>query len=597
MARGRVQRVHQAAPAEPETPWLTIKRIWSYLASAKGIISLVLFIVTINVLLRLVAPYILGYTIDNFLIEIDPSGLVRFLILLGVIYLLQAFTTWFQAYLMIGVAQRAIYTMRRQLFEKLHRLPIRFFDKSSQGDIMSRLTNDLEIVSETLNNSVIELFSSILSLVGTVVFMLYLSPILTVISLVIVPFLYLGMKWITKRTRKFFKSQQEHLGDLNGYIEETVSGQSVIKIFSQEEKVLGEFDEKNKKLRKSGYLAQAYSGFIPKLMNGLNNVSFALIAFIGGLLAVNQVVSVGVIVTFTQYSRQFTRPLNNLANQFNRLLAAIAGAERVFEILDTPDEVEIHEPEVWGDIKGEITFDNVSFSYERGEDTIANLSIHAKPGETIALVGPTGAGKTTIINLICRFYDPDEGTIKIDNYDITNTSRETLRKEISFVLQDPYLFNSTIKDNIRYGNLDATDEEIMNAAKMANAHDFIQKLPKAYDTKLSQEGGGISQGQKQLISIARALLADPNILILDEATSSIDTVTELKIQDALAKLMKGRTNIVIAHRLNTIQQADRIFVMKEGRVIEDGSHETLLEDKGFYYELYHGHYQDEDEVS
>lgn len=327
-------------------------------------------------------------------------------------------------------------------------------------------------------------------------------------------------------------------------------------------------------------------------MNGLNNISFALIAFIGGALAINNIVTVGVIVTFTQYSRQFTRPLNNLANQFNSLLAAIAGAERVFEILDRPDEEEINDGDQWSEVDGEIRFNHVSFSYDDDEGTIVDLSFHANPGETIALVGPTGAGKTTIINLLCRFYDPDQGTIKIDDYDITNTTRETLRKQISFVLQDPFLFYGTIKDNIRYGDLKATDEDIVKAAKLANADSFITKLPNSYQTKLAQEGGGISQGQKQLISIARALLADPNILILDEATSSIDTVTELKIQDALTKLMKGRTNIVIAHRLNTIQQADRIFVMKDGQIIESGTHQSLLQKEGFYFELYHGHFED-----
>ncbi|WP_440894679.1 ABC transporter ATP-binding protein [Amphibacillus sp. Q70] len=590
MARG--QRIHQTERAEPERPWLTIKRIWSYLSSAKGIIALVLFFVTASTILRLVAPYLLGYAVDHFLIETDPVGLIQLLILLAFVYAGTAFATWFQQFLMVGVAQKGIYRMREELFSKLHRLPIRFFDQTQQGDLMSRLTNDLETVSQTLNDSVIQLFSSLLSLVGTLVFMLYLSPILTVVTLTIVPLLYFGMKWITKRTRMYFRKQQEDLGELNGYIEEMIAGQSVVKIFSQEEQTIDTFEGKNAQLKSSGYYAQAYSGFIPKLMNGLNNISFALIAFVGGGLALNHMVTVGVIVTFTQYSRQFTRPLNNLANQFNKLLAAIAGAERVFEILDKSDEEEITDGDQWSEVNGEIHFDRVSFSYDDDEGTIVDLSFHANPGETIALVGPTGAGKTTIINLLCRFYDPDQGTIKIDDYDIANTTRETLRKQISFVLQDPFLFYGTIKDNIRYGDLKATDEAIVDAAKLANADSFITKLPNGYETKLAQEGGGISQGQKQLISIARALLADPNILILDEATSSIDTVTELKIQDALNTLMKGRTNIVIAHRLNTIQQADRIFVMKDGQIIENGTHQSLLAEEGFYYQLYNGHFED-----
>lgn len=590
MAKRR--RSHQIAPEEPENPWLTVKRIWSYLSSAKFTIGFVLILVATSTVMALLAPYLLGYAIDHYLIDYDPPGLLRLLILLALVYLTMAASTWLQHFLMVGISQKAIYQMRQQLFHKLHQLPVKFFDQSQQGDLMSRLTNDLDVVSETLNSSVIELFSSVLSLVGTLIFMLILSPLLTVVSLLTIPVLYLGMKWITNRTRVYFRKQQESIGDLNGYIEEVISGQSVVKIFSQEEKAIEEFEQKNRELRESGYYAQAYTGFIPKLLNALNNVSFALIAFIGGVLALNQIVTVGVIVTFTQYSRQFTRPLRNLANQFNSLLSAIAGAERVFEILDLANEEEITTPEQWGEIKGEIKFNHVSFSYDDDEETIVNVSLNASPGETIALVGPTGAGKTTIINLISRFYDPNQGIITIDGYDITKTTRHILREKIGFVLQDPYLFNGSIKDNIRYGRLNATDEEVIEAAKLANADSFIAKLPNSYETKLSQEGGGISQGQKQLISIARALLADPKILILDEATSSIDTVTELKIQDALNTLMKGRTSIVIAHRLNTIKNADRIFVMKNGQIIEDGSHQSLLEKKGFYFELYNGHFED-----
>ncbi len=589
MAKHR--RFDQTEKVSVESTWTTMKRIWSYLSSSKWLIGFVLLLVLTSTILSLVAPYLLGYAIDHYLLQIDPPGLIRLIILLALVYLTMAFANWFQHFLMVGVAQKAIYRIREQLFNKIHKLPIQFFDNSQQGDIMSRITNDLETVSEMLNNSVIQLFASVLSLIGTLVFMLYLSPLLTLVTLTIVPILYFGMKWITNRTRQFFKQQQEDLGEINGYIEEIISGQSVVKIFSQEEKAIADFEVKNRQLRDSGYYAQAYSGFIPKLMNGLNNISFALIAFVGGILAINQIVSIGVIVTFTQYSRQFTRPLRNLANQFNSLLSAIAGAERVFEILDLPNEEETEDGEVWSEIKGAIRFDRVTFSYD-DDETLNDVSLSANPGETIALVGPTGAGKTTIINLLSRFYDPDAGTITIDGYDITKTTRQTLRENIGFVLQDPYLFNGTIKDNIRYGRLDATDEEIIEAAKLANADSFIAKLPNGYDTKLSQEGGGISQGQKQLISIARALLADPKILILDEATSSIDTVTEIKIQDALNTLMKGRTSIVIAHRLNTIQNADRIFVMKDGKIIEDGTHNSLLKLKDFYYELYNGYFQE-----
>lgn len=458
---------------------------------------------------------------------------------------------------------------------------------------MSRLTNDIENVSRTLNSSVIQIVSSVLTLVGTVAFMLYLSPLLTLITLTIIPLLYYGMKWITTRTKKYFREQQRNVGDLNGYIEETISGQSVVKTFSQEEKVIQQFKEKNERLKTSGYWAQAYSGFIPKLMNVLNNLSFAIIAFAGGILALNDLVSIGVIVTFTQYSRQFTRPLNDLANQYNSLLSAVAGAERVFDVMDEEKEQEVRNHLQLPTIKGDVEFRNATFSYEEEGQTINDVSFQARTGEAVALVGPTGAGKTTIINLLSRFYDLNSGEILIDGHNISQVSRESLRQHMSFVLQDPFLFQGTIRENIRYGRLDSSDEEVIEAAKLANAHSFIVKLPQGYDTVLSQDGGGISQGQKQLLSIARAILAKPKILILDEATSSIDTVTEIKIQEALSRLMEGRTSFVIAHRLNTIQQADQIIVLNEGRVLEKGTHDSLLKKKGFYYELYHGYLKNE----
>ncbi|SEO27170.1 ATP-binding cassette, subfamily B [Amphibacillus marinus] len=590
MAKHRPQQLQQTTRTQIKKPWPTIKRLWRYLSVRKASIYLVLLAVLVSSLLTLLGPYYLGYAVDHYLIEADQAGLFRLLLLLAVIYLLTSVALWLQNFIMIKIAQQTIFSMRNQLFSKLHQLSIRFFDERQDGDMMSRLTNDLENVSQTLNSSVIQVFSSGLTLIGTIILMLYLSPLLTVITLMILPILYFGMNWITKRTRLLFKEQQKHLGELNGFIEETISGQSVVKIFSQEETVLRTFAQKNHALREAGYLAQAYSGFIPKLMNMLNNLGFAIIAFSGGILAIYQLVSIGIIVTFTQYSRQFTRPLNDLANQFNTLLSAVAGAERVFEILDQPIEQE-QAGQPLGSIKGDITFNQVSFSYQDSQ-TISNISFYAKAGQTIALVGPTGAGKTTIINLLSRFYDPDQGTIMIDSHDITNVSRASLRTKMGFVLQDPFLFSGSIKANIRYGRLEATDQDIVEAAKQANADRFISALPQGYDTELSADGNGISQGQKQLLSIARAILANPDILILDEATSSIDTVTEIKIQSALHRLMDGRTSVVIAHRLNTIQQADHIFVLNEGAIIEDGTHEELLSQHGFYYELYNEHFEE-----
>ncbi|WP_079505923.1 ABC transporter ATP-binding protein [Mesobacillus jeotgali] len=565
----------------------TIRRIWSYLADQKSLLILVLLMVVASSALGLLGPFLIGWGIDKYFATDSTDGFLWLLLGLAAVYLFHSLSLWFQSYWMIGIAQKTVYTMRKQLFNHFHKLSIDFFNKRQHGELMSRVTNDIENVSATLNSSVIQIFSSVLTLVGTLAVMIWLSPLLTLVTMIIVPLMFVGMKWITSRTGRLYKEQQRRLGEMNGYIEETISGQKIIKSFSQEPKVIEEFRVKNQQLKESGYWAQTFTGFIPKLMNMLNNLSFTIVAGVGGFFALKGYVTIGTIVIFSEYSRQFTRPLNDLSNQFNTLLSAVAGADRVFDIIDTEEEaVDEKGAEPLPNILGKVEFKDVSFSYEKGGDTVSDLNFIAEPGQTVALVGPTGAGKSTIINLVSRFYEPDQGMILIDGHDSKKITRESLRKQMGFVLQDSFLFQGSIRENIRYGKLDATDEEVEKAAKAANAHTFIQRLPEGYETELNQDDAGISQGQKQLLSIARAILADPSILILDEATSSIDTITELKIQEALQHLLKGRTSFIIAHRLNTIKSADRIIVIESGQIIEKGKHDELLAQKGFYYELY-----------
>lgn len=566
----------------------TLGRVWTYLSRRKIKLSLVLLMVFASSALALLGPYMVGVAVDQFIAEeATSSSWTWFLLGLVAVYVLFSLTSWLQNIWMIEIAQETVFRMRYDLFAHLHKLPIPFFGKRQQGEIMSRVTNDIENVSSTLNSSAIQIFSSVLTLIGTLGVMLWLSPLLTLLTFIVVPLMALGMRWITRRTGPLFKERQRNLGELNGYIEETLSGQRIIKAFSQEERVIRGFEERNMRIRISAFWAQTISGFIPKLMNGLNNLSFAIVAGIGGILAIQGSVTVGVIIIFVEYARQFTRPLNDLANQWNTLLSAIAGAERVFEVLDEDEESKDEGAAIALDhMQGNVRFDKVSFGYDEGRDILRDISFEAKPGEMIALVGPTGAGKTTLIQLLSRFYDPTSGTITVDRHKVTTIRRENLRSHMAFVLQDSFLFQGTIRENIRFGRLDASDEEVEIASKLANAHSFIMRMKNGYDRVLQADGSGISQGQKQLLAIARAILADPSILVLDEATSSIDTVTEIKIQEGLERLMHGRTSFVIAHRLNTIRQADRILVLKDGKLLEQGSHDELLKQGGFYSDLY-----------
>ncbi|WP_054955141.1 ABC transporter ATP-binding protein [Paenibacillus dakarensis] len=577
---------------KPKNTMITVRRIWGYIRPhRRGMIAVFLFTL-VSTVLSLTAPYLLGMAVDDYIVPGNYKGLIGLCGILMSVYAGTALTAWLQQHVMVKVSQESVQEMRKDIFAKLQLLPLRFFDTKTHGELMSRTTNDIENVSGTLNSSVTQLISSVLSLVGSLFIMLYLNVWLTLLSMVTIPFVMLFTKTVASRTRKHFSGQQSHLGELNGFIEETVSGQKVVQVYRREKAAAEQFDDKNKKLTDASIQAQIYSGTVGPVMNVLNNLSFALIAAVGGYMSFRDWTSVGVVVAFLNYSKQFQRPLNDLANQFNLVQSAVAGAERVFEIIDTESEY-IGDPDIHksGEIRGTVKFEQVSFSYKEGVPILKDVSLSAKPGQTIALVGPTGAGKTTIINLLTRFYEIHSGSITIDGMDIRQMNKDDLRRKLGIVLQDAYVFSDSIRENIRYGRLDATNEEITAAAKLANAHDFISKLPQGYDTLIASGGSNLSQGQRQLLTIARAVLADPAILILDEATSSIDTRTEMHIQAAMKTLMQGRTSFVIAHRLSTIREADQILVIHQGGISERGTHEELLQKKGFYYNLYNSQFK------
>lgn len=564
----------------------TLGRLWKIVDEQRVLLMIVFLLVMASSILALLGPYLIGKMIDMYVMQGELEGLGSRIFLLIGIYALLAVSLFLQNYWMIGIAQQTIYRLRTSVFAHFQSLPISFFDRRQHGELMSRVTNDIEAVSATLNSSFIQVISSVLTLGGTLVIMLSLSPLLTALTMTIIPIMFFAMRWITRRTAPLFKEQQAAIGALNGMIEETISGQRIVKAFSQEERVKAEFRDKSLRLKRTGFWAQTYSGYIPKVMNFLNNMSFTIVAGIGGILALYGHVTIGVIVIFTEYARQFTRPLNDLANQFNTVLSAIAGAERVFSLLDEPQEIEFPTSQKHV-LQGEVAFQKVYFKYEQSEQayTLKNVSFRVEPGQTVALVGATGAGKTTILQLIARFYEVTKGEVLFDGINVQQIEREALRSQMAFVLQDPFLFEATVLENIRYGRLDASDEEIEEAAQRANAHDFIMKLKDGYDTLLAADGSEISQGQKQLLSIARALIADPKILLLDEATSSIDTVTELAIQEALETLMQGRTSFVIAHRLNTVYNADIVLVMQKGELVEAGPQQKLIASGGIYAQM------------
>ncbi len=535
----------------------------------------------------LLGPYLIGKAIDDYIIPKNPRGLALCGVLMGSIYLATSFLFRLQEYLTIRVIQKAMVRFRKDAFDALHLLPLRFFDTHPPGDVMSRLTNDIDTIGNALSTTLTQVFSGIVILLGTIAMMLHQSKELTLVSMTVIPLVILATRLVARRTKESFFTQQTILGRTNSILEENITGLRVVRAFLREEKEKARFNQTNEELQRAGVRAQIYAGVMGPLMNVLNNASLALIAGFGGWFATKDMVSVGTIASFIAYSRQFIRPLNELANQFNMLQSALASAERVLHIMDEPPEPpDSGEALELKKARGEVEFRHVFFSYKEGIPVLKDVSFHVQPGQMVAIVGPTGAGKTTIVNLLARFYDSDQGTILIDGINIRKIKKESLRSLLGIVLQDTYLFSTSVRENIRYGRPEAKDWEVEEAACLSNAEHFILGLPQGYDTILADGGENLSQGQRQLLAIARAFLSNPSILILDEATSNIDTRTEQHIQSAMLRLMRGRTSFIIAHRLSTIRRADLILVVKEGEVIEQGTHEELLEKKGFYHHLY-----------
>ena len=572
-------------------------RLTMYLRPFTGTLLLVFVLVVIGTLLIILVPYLLGVAIDDYIANQDLPGLLRIILFMLGAYLGQWFIQTAQNYLMAAVSQRALRDLRRDLFEHLQTLSLSFFDHHPHGELMSRLTNDVDAINIAVSENLTQMLSSLFTLGGIMVVMFTINGWLALGTLTILPMM-VGLVWFMgKRTRSGYRKLQQELGRLNGIMEETFSGERVVLAYGQQQSALEKFEASNTAVRDYGIKAQIYPMLIGPLTGIMSNANIAVVAGLGGWLALQGLASVGNIATFISYSRKFAGPLRQLGNLYNQIQAALAGAERVFEIIDRePKLKDLPHAISLADIEGAVRFEQVNFSYEPGNPVIKEMSLSAAPGQTIALVGPTGAGKTTIINLLTRFYDIESGAITIDGTDIRQVQKASLRGQLGIVLQDTFLFSTSVMDNIRYGRLDATDEEVIAAARLANADHFIRHLPQGYETELSERGSNLSLGQRQLLSIARAVLADPRILILDEATSSVDTRTEAHIQEALLKLMAGRTSFVIAHRLSTIRDADKVLVINEGRIIERGTHERLLAQRGFYYNLYMSQFKGQETV-
>ncbi|MDU3353068.1 ABC transporter ATP-binding protein [Clostridium sp.] len=538
----------------------TLSRLWGLFGREKRFFILIFFLIAADTLILLLVPYLIGKAVDVISVgvnNVDFTVVKRIIYILISVYVIDSSINLIQGLSMAGISQRIVKNIRKGFFDKLQKLPTSYFDGNLNGDIMSRLTNDIDNISTTISSSISTLMSSSISIIGSLIMMIVLSPILTIAGLITAPLVLILSKTIAKRTKIYFKEQQVALGNLNAHIEESISGLEVIKAFNHEEKIKSAFEDLNRDLRVKGYKAQIWTGYLMPLINVINNFGFAVVALLGGILAVSNMITIGIIASFISYSKQFVRPLNDIANIFNTLQSALAGAERVFEVLDQKEEVEDKKAcKKLKNVRGNVEFKDVSFGYNEDNIVLHDISFKVEEGKSLAIVGATGSGKTTIVNLLTRFYEITEGSITIDGVDIRDYSRDSLRSNFGIVLQDTYLFSGTIKENIMYGKEAATDLEIISAAKIANAHKFISRLPEGYDTVLSEGGSNLSAGEKQLLAIARAVLSNPSILILDEATSNVDTRTELRIQQAMLNLMKGRTSFIIAHRLSTIRDAD-----------------------------------------
>ena len=581
----------------------SVKKLMQYIAKYKIGIFVVMLFAAFSTIFNVAGPKILGKATtalsEGLMKKIQGTGSIDFhkigLILLIVLalYLASALFSFVQGWIMTGITQKVCYRLRREISEKINRMPMKYFESRTYGEVLSRITNDVDTLGQGLNQSITTIITSVATLIGVLVMMLSISPLMTLIALIILPISMGLIALVTRKSQKYFHAQQEYLGHINGQVEEVYGGHLVVKAFNHEKETIDEFERTNRILYNSAWKSQFLSGMMQPIMMFVGNLGYACVALTGGLLAIKNVITIGDIQAFIQYVKNFTQPIQQIAQVINMVQSMSAASERVFEFLEEEEEIQLAEhPADISKVTGEVTFDHVGFGYQPEQPIIHDFSAHVEPGQKIAIVGPTGAGKTTMVKLLMRFYDVDRGSIRLNDRDIRDFNRRDLRDAFGMVLQDTWLFKGTIMENIRYGRLDATDEEVIAAAKAARAHHFIQTLPGGYQMELNEDASNVSQGQKQLLTIARAILADNKILILDEATSSVDTRTEIEIQKAMDNLMKGRTSFVIAHRLSTIRNADLILVMKDGDIIEQGDHDTLLAANGFYANLYNSQFEE-----